>query len=50
MIVAFKWYKYQKHGVFEMSLILHSPVTDLAVTCSEDVVQSVFVIKFKMQG
>ncbi len=50
MIVTFKYQKYKKHRVFQMSFILHSPITDLAVAGSEDVVQSVFVRKLKMQG
>lgn len=33
----------------DLSITVHSPFTDLAVTCSKNVVKSVFVIKFKMQ-
>lgn len=44
-----KCFEYYMSTYFKYFLSVHSPFTDLAVTCSENVVKSVFVIKFKMQ-
>lgn len=42
-------FEYYMSTYFKYFLSVHSPFTDLAVTCSENVVESVFVKKFKMQ-